>query len=301
MELRRRFIFRGNAAAIGGRIVRPADLIIDSTVTSSLTVAGGRSREKAGPARFGEWVSFTSASTFAEGLFDDVKKQIDFTLGRVPEDYLTTTTRVDVDVTGLSIVADRMPKFTVNHLHLSLTSKSPTASGEPPITPGSDTVIEGAAIDGKLLNIELAVPMFQRHDTRSKLLTAADDPQFVNEFGTCLYMDAPPAGTVAPPPPTSPAPAPPPATTPPLPRVQYPCGTVYATIVKSIKWAGDGIDGVKFDHNVVIVPNFGKIFFGELLITSLSRRLTMVRVELGSPLGGMVACAEGENNGSWST
>src|SRR5262245_10640621 len=165
MELRRRFIFRGNAAAIGGRIVRPADLIIDSTVTSSLTVAGGRSREKAGKANFGEWVSFTSASTLATGLFDDVQKQIDFTLGRVPEDHLTTTTRVEVDVTGLTITADRMPKFTVNHLHLSLTSRSPTASGEPSIVPGSDTVIEGAAIDGRLLTIELALPVFQQHDT----------------------------------------------------------------------------------------------------------------------------------------
>jgi hypothetical protein len=38
MEIRRRFIFRGNAAAIGGRIVRPTDLILDSIATSSLTV-----------------------------------------------------------------------------------------------------------------------------------------------------------------------------------------------------------------------------------------------------------------------
>ena len=79
MELRRRFVFRGNAAAIGGRIVRPTDLILDSIATSSLTVVGGRSRERAGPAKFGDWISFGEANTFAEGLFDDVQRQIDFT------------------------------------------------------------------------------------------------------------------------------------------------------------------------------------------------------------------------------
>ena len=43
MDLRRRFIFRGNAVALGGRIVRPQDLMIESSVASSLTVVGGRS------------------------------------------------------------------------------------------------------------------------------------------------------------------------------------------------------------------------------------------------------------------
>jgi hypothetical protein len=33
----------------------------------------------------------------------------------------------------------------------------------------------------------------------------------------------------------------------------------------------------------------------------VSRRLTMLRLELGSPVGGAVACAEVETNGIWST
>ena len=45
------------------------------------------------------------------------------------------------------------------------------------------------------------------------------------------------------------------------------------------------------------VPNFGKIYFGEMFITGESRRLTMVRFQLGSPDGGEVAAAEGETNG----
>jgi len=49
----------------------------------------------------------------------------------------------------------------------------------------------------------------------------------------------------------------------------------------------------------VYVPDFGKLVFGEILITALSRRLTLLRLELGSPEGGDVACAEVESNGIW--
>jgi len=281
MDMRRRFVFRGNASVIGGRIVRPKDQIIDSSTASSLTVAGGRSRSAAKAMKFGDWVSFGSASTSAEGLFDDVKQQIEVSYGRVAEDALTTSTNVDADVTNLS-VGDK-PKLTIKHLHASLMSRSPAASGEPAIAVGNDTVIDGAAVDGFGLIVTLAIPLFQRYDTQAKLLTAADDPQFVKRSGGHLLMKATGRGKDAAPPTT---------------LQTYPA--VYATIVRSIKWAGDPYPGATIEQHVVTVPDFGKIFFGELLITDLSRRLTMLRLELGSPIGGFIACAEGESNGSWS-
>jgi len=286
MELRRRFIFRGNAAAIGGRIVRPTDLILDSIATSSLTVVGGRSRQRAGAAKFGEWISFGEANTFAEGLFDDVQRQIDFTNGKVPEDYLSTSTRVSADV--INLVVGTRPRLTIKHLHAALNSKSPTGSGEPPIAVGADTVIEGVAVDGHALTVELNLAPFQKYDTLSKLMTASDDPAFVKESGAQLYM-TPTATPGA----AAPAPAPP--------RVPYCSGIVQATVVKSITWAADPIANAKIDQNSVYVPELGRIFFGELLISDLSRRFTLLRLELGSELGGAVACSEVETNGSWST
>jgi hypothetical protein len=283
MEIRRRFIFRGNAAAIGGRIVRPTDLILDSIATSSLTVVGGRSRERAAAAKFGEWISFSEANTFAEGLFDDVQRQIDFTNGRVPEDYLSTTTRVSADVAGLTV--GNRPRLTIKRLHASLTSKSPTGSGEPPISVGADTIIDGVSIDGHALTVEVNLPLFQRYDTLSKLMTASDDPAFVKESGDHLFMTPTTPGAAAPPPP----------------RLRYCNDVVYATVVKSVKWTGDPIPNARIDQHSVYVPDFGKIFFGELLLSSFSRRFTLLRLELGSELGGAVACAEVETNGIWST
>ena len=283
MDLRRRFVFRGNAAAIGGRLVRPVDLMIESSVASSLTVVGGRSRAQARDIRFGDLISFSTASTLAEGVFDDLKQQIELTHHRVAEDSLKTSTRVNADVAGLNV--GKTPKLTVKHLHASLTAKSPAGSGEPAIAPGSDTTIDGAAVDGHGLVVELAIPLFQKYDTRAKLLTAADDPTFVRESGDYLFMKSPVGGKPAPP----------------TGRLLHASGTTYATIVKSIKWAGEPYPGATIDHHVVTVPNFGKIFFGELLITDLSRRLTMLRLELGSPDGGAVAAAEVESNGTWSS
>jgi hypothetical protein len=282
MDLRRRFIFRGNAAAIGGRIVRPTDAVIDSSTASSLTVAGGRSKSQSGATRFGQWVSFGGATTSAEGVFDDVKQQIELSFGRVAEDALTMTTVSHADVTSLS-VGDK-PKLTIKRLHATLVSKSPAASGEPAIGLGNETTVEGASIGGFALTVTLAVPLFQRYDTQSKLLTAADDPQFVQKSGGHLLMKAAGRGKAAPP-----------AT-----RLIQSYGTTYATIVRSIKWAGDPYPGAKIEQHMVTVPDFGRIFFGELLITDLSRRLTMLRLELGSPIGGVLACAEVENNGAWS-
>jgi hypothetical protein len=282
MDFTRRFIFRGNAAAISGRIVRPTDVLIDSGVASSLTVVGGRSTARAAASRFGEWVSFGAAATSAEGLFDDLKQHIERTHHRVREDALTTTTRVHAEVTSLAI--EGTPRLTVKRLHAALTSRSPLGSGEPAIAVGSDTVIEGVEIGGYGLIVELEVPLFQKYDTRSKLLAAADDPRFVKESGDCLFMKASHSGT----------PAPPPG------RLLHSCGTTYATIVKSIRWSGEPYPGATIDHHSVTVPDFGTMYFGELLVTDLSRRLTLLRLALGSPVGGDVACPEVESNGTWS-
>ncbi len=282
MNFRRRFIFRGNAAALGGRIVRPVDLIIESGTASSLTVVGGRSEATAPGRRFGEWASFGEAATSAEGVFDDVQQQIALTHHTIAEDALTTSTRVMARVSLLSV--GQKPKLTIERVHAVIESRSPTGSGEPAIAVGKETAIEGVAIDGHPVIIELAVPIFQQCDTRSKLLAAADDPAFVKESGDCLFMHGSLGGA-------------PPA---PSPRLLHSRGTTYGTIVRSVSWADEPHPVATIDHHSVIVPEFGRIFFGELLIADDSRRLTMVRLELGSQMGGSMAFAEVESNGTWS-
>jgi len=46
------------------------------------------------------------------------------------------------------------------------------------------------------------------------------------------------------------------------------------------------------------VPSVGTVFLGEILASGYARRLTMVRVAMGSPVAGDLEVASGEDNGS---
>jgi hypothetical protein len=289
MDFRNRFHFHGNASALGGRIVRradqPIDLVIETKGESSLTPVGGRSNSKIPGRRYEDLVSFSSASTFAEGLFDDHAQAVEATHGRVPEEALTATTRVGADIHD--VVVGSGPILRVTRLRATLHSNSPFGSGQPSIRPidaDDQTIIQGVTIDGHELLIELNAPMYQQYDTHAKLLTACDDPAFVEEHGHCLFLRTGVDGRTAPS----------------RGRLVVSQGSIHATIVKKLQWKDTGYPGSSLDHNSVTIPELGHIFFGELLIADRSRRMTMMRLRLGSPVGGHVAFASVEPNGIWS-
>jgi hypothetical protein len=281
MELQRRFVFTGHAAAFGGRIVRPTDIVLEAGGASALTVAGGRSRWQSKRVRFGEFFRIGSASTFAEGLFDSLKQAVDVTNKRVKEETLTSVTTVSAEVRDLLV--GEHPTLQVKRVRGSLIARNPGASGEPPIRFGPETSIEGVSIDGYKLVIELNTRPFQQQDTYSKVLVASGDPKFVRRQGRALLMTPPTGGRAAVPS-----------------RLIQSDGTIYASIVKSITWANKPYPGAVIDQHTVRVPELGRIFFGELLISRTARRATMIRLELGSHMGGWGGIIDIGANGTWS-
>jgi hypothetical protein len=284
MDNKRRFIFRGHAVAFGGQLIRPKNIVLEAPGASALPVTGGRSVAKIPPTRFDEFFSVESASTFAEGLFEDPRQFLDFTNHLVEEDTLTAVTRVNAEVNGLAV--GRRPRLTVRHLRVELQARSPYGSGQPAIRVGDNVAIDGVEINGHRLIVELNPTPFQQYDTLAKLLVAADDPAFVAESGNALFMRTEREG------------GPP---TPPRGRLIQSGGFIYGTIVKSIRWDGPEFPQSRIvDNSVVLEPDFGRVFFGELLISDYSRRLTMVRFALGSDSGGSASAGEGCSNGIWS-
>jgi hypothetical protein len=281
MQPARRFIFRGNASALSGRIYRPQDIGLESDCASSLTVAGGRSVSRVGGKQFGDVVRFGSAFTSAEGVFDDTKQAIEMTFGRVAEGSLTTSTAVTAEIQDLVIGIG--PRLTIGRLRGTLNAKSPDGDDQTPIALGSDTTVEGASVDGHQLIVELNMPLYQKFDTLAKLVASADNPDFVREHGDCLFPSAL-GGLLSE-----------------LEQIVERRTFIYGTIVKSIRWAGTPYPGAQIDHNVLIVPDIGTIFFGEILINHVERRLTMIRFNLGSPDGGNGAGGETQSNGGWSS
>jgi hypothetical protein len=283
VKLKPRFLFHANAAAIGGRIAKPKDLAIDTPAASSLAAAGGRSTSKAENGRIGEVIQFGSASTFAEGLFDDLGKWAETLCGDSCEDALTATTRVSSEVRNLTVNAKAT--FTARRINGGFVAKSPKGSGEPSISLDRDTVFDGVALGGYKLIVELNAALFQRFDTLSKLRTAADTPKFVKEHGAGLFMKASVPGRT-----TASAAG----------RFVESGGTIYGTIVKSLRWAGKPYPGAEIDDNVITIPDCGDIYFGEIYISAYRRRLTMLRMDLCCPQPMRLMMADTEDNGGWS-
>ena len=71
-------------------------------------------------------------------------------------------------------------------------------------------------------------------------------------------------------------------------------GFVQCSIVRSITWGGQKIAG-----HVLTKKGFGSIYFGEMLINENNRRVTLVRVKMGSDTEAEATFAESDPNGSW--
>lgn len=264
MELTRRLIFRGNAVAFGGRIVRPEVLPLEMPGASCIPVTGGRTVSRIPRTRFKNFASFESASTLAEGWFDDVEGAIALSNHTVKEETLTATTRVRGEIAKLVVGSKKRLK--VDRSAIELRSRNPADSGEPPIVVVEAT-LEGVTIDNFKLKFTIERSVFERYDTYAKVLTACDDPAFKKKYGRLFRM----TGTM-----------------------------MYATLVRKIDWDGPPNLDAQIDEHTVIVKDFGRIFFGEVLIQSTARRVTMVRLELGSDEGGAAGGPDVDINGSWS-
>jgi hypothetical protein len=275
MSQARRYIFHASASALTGRLLRPQDVIIDGGCASSLTVAGGRSHAEATRQAFGGFIAFGSAVTDAQGAFDDSSLATELTFGRVAEETLTTSTTAFVELKDL--VVGQKPTLKVGLLLGSLISRSPGLSGEPSIRLVEGTAV-GVFVDEFELRVTVDATPFQLYDTRAKLLAMMDDEQFLKEHGDS-FLQTPSESANG--------------------RVQMlsSCGTIYANIVKRIEWVDDSFQGATIDRNSVTIPNIGRVVFGEIIISGHARRLTMLRLQLGSDVGGMVAAADVISNG----
>jgi len=71
-------------------------------------------------------------------------------------------------------------------------------------------------------------------------------------------------------------------------------GEILCTLVKKIK---TNAPGVSVEGHALVIPNFGRVYLAEALLSSCKRTLTMMRFELGSPVEATTVVAEGRING----
>jgi hypothetical protein len=217
-------------------------------------------------------LSFESVATSAHGDYVVAADGVATTRGELAFDAAPTQTRVKAEVLGLVVLG----RVQVAHAAFELTSQSAVGRQQPSIRL-EGACLEGVSIDNARLSITLAEDFYRECDTKDKLAqrhAAGLAPRHAH----LLLPAVSGAGEVTA-----------------FPEAN---GTVKCTIVQEIRWDGEPHPTATIHGHVVHVPDFGKIYFGELFLTGESRRLTMVRFQLGSGDGGEVTAAEGETNGS---
>ncbi len=302
----RRYLFHGHSAAIGGRIVRlgegkQAQLVKDGFIdlpASALTVVGGRSTASLRGDQIAHpiarsFVRFERATASSEGVFDDARGHLAVTLGERSQSTLTATTRVRSEVVALDIGLEGKVRMQVGRIRGGFTAQSASPSGETPVQLDKDTTFEKVTfVDEKgksyTLIVEVEPSVFRDHDTFSKLTAAASESVFQRRFGHTLFLAGATAGRASTP------------TAPVLARTDG--GAVQGTIVKPLRWKGAAFPGSTINpdqRNIVSIPGLGRVAFGEITVARQSRRVTMIRASLGSPIGGDFAAADFQDNGSW--
>jgi hypothetical protein len=269
----RRHVFRGHSAGVAAHIRRPAEVPLAVQGCSALPVTGGSHESNVEAKEHNKYVSHGPITTSAYGDYVSAADGIATTLGKA-FDAVPTETRVTASVQDLAILG----KVHVGLAAMGLNSRSADGTGQPSIQPDGCR-LDDVRIGDSRLKITLAEDFYREYDTLDKLAqkyAAGLEPE-----QAAMFLPADSKATKV---------------------TGFPIanGTVKCTLVQKIEWDGPKHPDAEIHGHVVVVRDFGNIYFGEMFITANSRRLTMVRFQLGSPDGGEVTAADGETNpGTW--
>ncbi len=260
-----RFIYRGNASGAAGRIVRidPAsglNHIVPVLAASSLPVSGGRAEGvTAGPydLRISDPVPLILFS------LESARTLAESPVESKPGLW---TTHVRSEAHGLRILDS---KIAVQELVADITSEHRFGKDFPHITP-NDCRVVGLTLAGLPVEVVIDPRPFRSMPTKIQLeKRLGEDPN----FGKCIgWRHA-------------------------MPRSK---GVAECHIIARVSFPGGLPEGVQYDPkcaNRIAWSGVGTIFLGEFLISNFSRRLTLLRVALGSPIEGEFTAGEVETNG----
>jgi hypothetical protein len=275
------YVYNANAYAIGGHLRRPFQDVLNIPAASSLSWVGGFQSSESGPFRLGNILSFSRAYTQVSGSLEDRngEKYYNAMATAVIEDF-----RVQEVVSAKRIVAQiasRVPW-----------QRDPDAP-ELVETEFSfvGTQFDDLRINGKTVDVELNSDLWSGCRTLCALRERyRADHSFRDELNRVSLWknyaaEAPEQmrGRVH--------------WTKQLKQEQLPerHGAVLTTLLRKPVKA----TCAKTDGHCVTIPDFGKIYIAELIVDSRSRRLNMLRFELGSPDEGEYAAGGVGGNGSW--
>lgn len=267
-----RFAFHGTAAALSGRIMAPTPTWLDPGGASALPVEGGVSTASIPESDFAGIIHFKGAATHAQG--DRHETPVRSGARRTPP--RSTQAHTGADVWGLTVKAGAVA-VTVGSLCAELTALCDYNAQQPSIGTMDGACFDDVRIGRHRLIVTIDRRFFKTHDTHDKLCALCDAPHARRAPRAVLSGPrSRGAGDLA---------------------VTH--APIVTTIVKSMRWQGRPFPRASIDHHVLTLPGVGQIYFGEMLVSGNTRRLTMMRVAFAGPVAVEAACCEVEAGGTW--
>jgi hypothetical protein len=265
-----RFIADGRAVALDGYIHRVRDSVIRRSlpIPSASATVGGAAESRQGPYEFRHEPDAEPVVSFAGSSIRTWHDRAAPPDGRADSAHTVhATSRIDGLAVGGRLFLDRASAY------LKATYRDGDA--QPAIAP-EEATLEGLVIDGVRFTVTLNTEPVAAHATCQSFHEASEnDPAFRNAYGHRVlslrgHSDDGPGK-----------------------------GCFVCSLVERIEWDGSLPEGAEVDEqsHVIVWPDFGKIVLGEMLIADFNRRLTMLRLELGSPLEGSLSAADIQSGG----
>jgi hypothetical protein len=278
---KRIFLYHANGFALGGRITQPLEQEINSHAATALSIVGGLASAKADSYRLKDLISYRSAHTYISGIQNNDTR------------HSTVVNTVVEDLNILDVITADAVIGRLSSTH---------EDGQPAKIILLGSTFQNLKIAGKPVEVDLFDNLFAQHSTHSSLVDhfhgkcKSGDPctgfqppsQLRYEWGhpVAPMPDALKERLLAPP----------------IPGWQQSGAHLYCNLVRSVREAGPSgavnTPPIPYSHAIKI-PDVGRLYLGELTSSEDTKRLTMMRLELGSPVVGSLAVAGLETNGKW--
>ena len=275
MDTNRVHYYHADASAVGGSLTRPVNEVVPLQASLSLSPAGGHATASANGADFPfpQIIKFDTAYTLVSG-----------SLSPKPDHGWTTV--VTAVVEGLNV----LNVVTADRIVAQMSTDHPLQGYDPTVT-FLGTEIDGLKIGGCAVDLDLDLSICDQDKPYPKAPCIADKKFLAKAADLYRQMN-------------DPANLPPWVTDRTIPdwikqRYVWNNAQVAAkgSVVCSIVKGTNGQFGGRPFGNVCDVPNFGRVFLGELLVDCKSYRLTMIRLELGCLADGDVTFSSANING----
>ncbi len=262
------FLYRGYALGLGGTLRRPFQEVVDGGASVALPIVGGYNAARVQNYRYRELISIKDVRTY--------------TTGSQSKDGAYNTV-VSAVMEGLNILAS----ITADAVVGRLSSRHAPDGAEPEIVATGST-FHNLRIGGHPIEVDLDHDMFGSLSTYSSFRNRFERDDEFQEMIQRRFMWTTPPDKL------------PPGflNSVPLPNRKYwpeSRGMVPCSLVRDVRY--EALEIERYGH-ILCVPQVGYIALGELFMSQYARRLTMMRLVLGSPVEGDVCGCDVETDGT---